>query len=72
HNVVSPERPLTITIEVINETLIVRNNLQPRLSTHASTGMGLKNIRRQYEDLAGRTIQIEPTKTEYIVKLPLL
>lgn len=72
HNVVSPERPLTIRIEVIDETLIVSNNLQPRLSTHASTGMGLKNIRRQYEDLAGRTIQIEPTKTEYIVKLPLL
>ena len=73
HNVVSTERPLTIRIYTEDEaTLVVSNNLQPRISTHASTGIGLKNIRRQYEDLAGRTIRIEPTKTDYIVKLPLI
>ncbi len=72
HNIVSPERPLTVRIRIEEEMLIVSNNLQPRLSTHASTGMGLKNIRRQYEDLAGRSIHILQTDTEYIVQLPLL
>lgn len=72
HNVVSVERPLTIEIVVEEEQLVVRNNLQPRISTRTSTGMGLKNIRRQYEDLAGKSIIIEPTETHYIVKLPLL
>ncbi|MBQ8916095.1 MAG: histidine kinase, partial [Alistipes sp.] len=72
HNVVSPERPLTVVIRVEGEQLLVSNNLQPRLSTHASTGMGLKNIRRQYEDLSERTIHIDQTETHYTVQLPLL
>lgn len=72
HNVISTERPLTVTIRAEGDTLTVTNNLQPRLSTHTSTGMGLKHIRRQYEDLAGRSIRIEPTETEYTVQLPLL
>ncbi len=72
HNVVSVERPLTIEIFIEEEQLVVRNNLQPRISTHTSTGMGLKNIRRQYEDLAGKSITITPTETHYTVKLPLL
>ena len=72
HNIVSPDRPLTVRVRVENDLIIVSNNLQPRLSTHASTGMGLKNIRRQYEDLANRSIRIVQTDTDYIVELPLL
>ena len=72
HNIVSPERPLTVQVRVEDDLLIVSNNLQPRISTHASTGVGLKNIRRQYEDLANRSIRIVQTDTNFIVELPLL
>lgn len=72
HNAVSPERPLTITIEAIGDTLRVTNPLQPRLSKQPSTGKGLKNIRQQYLDLADQAIRVEQTDTEFLVELPLL
>lgn len=72
HNVVSPDRPLAVVVRTEGELLVVSNNLQPRLSAQASTGMGLKNIRQQYHDISGRTIEVTQTKTEFIVKLPLL
>ena len=72
HNVVSPDRPLHVTIRAEEEWLIVENNLQLRLSRHASTGKGLKNIRQQYLDLSDRTIRIEQTETHFTVHIPLL
>lgn len=72
HNVVSPERPLEVEIRAREETLTVTNNLQPRLSAQASTGMGLRNIRQQYLDISGRPIEVIRTKNQFIVKLPLL
>ena len=72
HNAVSEESPLTITITVTDDTLRVTNPLQPRLSKQPSTGKGLKNIRQQYLDLAGKAIRVEQTEHEFIVELPLL
>ena len=54
------------------DMLSVSNNLQPRISGRESTGLGLKNIRQQYEDVSGLDIVVEHTKTEFCVKLPLL
>lgn len=72
HNVVNNERPLTISISVHNDMLSVSNNLQPRISTQASTGKGLNNIRQQYLDISGQNITIEQTDTHFIVNIPLL
>ena len=72
HNVVNIERPLTITISAQNDMLIVSNNLQPRISTQASTGKGLNNIRQQYLDISGRGITIEQNDTHFTVNIPLL
>lgn len=72
HNVVSPERPLEVVVRAGEDALTVSNNLQPRLSAQASTGMGLRNIRQQYLDISGRPIEVMQTKTHFTVKLPLL
>jgi len=72
HNIVSRQQPLSITITDSGGTIVVRNNLQPRISGNASTGLGLKNIEQQYTDISGLGIDIKQTKTEFIVKLPLL
>lgn len=72
HNIVSTEQPLHICIAAAGDQLTVTNNLQPRISSPASTGLGLKNIRQQYHDISGRQISVEQSKTEFCVKLPLL
>ena len=72
HNVVNNEHPLTITIRAEGDYLRVSNNLQPRISTQASTGKGLNNIRHQYLDISGREITIEQNQTHFIVNIPLL
>ncbi len=71
HNVVNQAHPLRIHITVEDEWLVVRNNLQPRLSA-SSTGIGLTNLNQQYQALAGKTIEIHKTEDEYVVRLPLL
>lgn len=72
HNVVNQEHPLTVSIVAHGESLSVSNNLQPRLSTQASTGKGLKNIRQQYLDISTRDIAIDENETTFTVTIPLL
>ena len=72
HNIVNAEHPLKVTIGIDGQNLYVCNNLQPRISTQASTGKGLKNIRQQYLDIANREITITQTQTTYTVNIPLL
>ncbi|MDE6070592.1 MAG: histidine kinase [Alistipes sp.] len=72
HNVVSPEQPLRVHIRAEGDRLTVTNNLQPRLNAPASTGVGLRNIRRQYLDLSDSPVVVEQTDTEFRVQLPLL
>ncbi|MDE5624597.1 MAG: histidine kinase [Alistipes sp.] len=72
HNVVSPEQPLRVRIAAAGERLTVSNNLQLRMNVPASTGVGLRNIRQQYLDVAGEPILVEQTDTLFRVQLPLL
>ena len=72
HNVVSPEQPLRVRIEAAGDRLTVANNLQLRMNAPASTGVGLRNIRRQYLDMTGEPVAVERTDTEFRVQLPLL
>ena len=72
HNVVSPDMPLTISIVVEDEWIVVRNNLQERTHGQPSTYLGLENIRRQYQDITGSSIVVEKSEREFIVKLPIV
>ena len=51
---------------------LVIGESQLRLNAPASTGVGLRNIRRQYLDLSERPVVVEQTDTEFRVQLPLL
>lgn len=73
HNVASMENPLKITIEQIEDTLIVRNNLQEKLTKEVEErGIGLENIVKRYALLSDQTPKITKSKNEFIVELPLL
>ncbi|HNR18275.1 MAG TPA: histidine kinase [Chitinophagaceae bacterium] len=73
HNVVSRSKPLHIDIYTNgNQTLVIKNNLQPRMMVEASTRIGLQNIRKRYELISGRDVIVKKTDQEFEVVLPLL
>lgn len=72
HNIISKQKPLMVTISGSDDSIVVRNNLQKKLTPEPSTGTGLKNIVNRYSLLTGEPVQIEETATHYTVKIPLL
>lgn len=73
HNVVSMDSPLSIYIyNEGEETLVVKNNLQPKLSSEDSLGIGLDNIKKRYQLLSDKEIEIIKTDTDFTVKIPLI
>jgi len=72
HNVVSREKPLRIQMYVENDFLIVKNNLQAKLAKEASTGIGLENIRKRYQILSNKQMEVIHSSTHYTIALPLL
>lgn len=73
HNVVSRARPLHIELHANgNNTLIVRNNLQPKQNRENSTLIGLKNISKRYELVSGKSVIVHQEEKSFEVVLPLL
>lgn len=73
HNIVSVAKPLSIDIFVQNgETLQVRNNYQPKTTAVASTHTGLSNVRRRFEYLSKREVQVIHTLSHFEVVMPLV
>jgi LytS/YehU family sensor histidine kinase len=73
HNVVSRNRPLHIEIRTNgDQSLLVKNNLQPRSMIEPSTRIGLENIRKRYQLISGRDVEIRKTADSFEVDLPLL
>jgi len=72
HNIVSTQKPLKIDIVVENNHLIVRNNLQKKITTVESTQLGLQNIIKRYHHLSHQKVELEETKTHFAVIIPLL
>lgn len=72
HNVISTNKPLSISITTDeNGYLVVENNLQKKTGV-VSTELGLKNISNRYAFLTGKPVEIIETESEFIVKVPLL
>jgi len=73
HNTVSEESPLYVEIATTTiNTLIVKNNLQPKIGDVESTGLGLKSIDDRYHLLLKKNIKILRTLDTFYVELPLL
>jgi LytS/YehU family sensor histidine kinase len=73
HNIVSNAEPLHIEIYIENDqSIVVKNNLQLKTMVTHSTKTGLENIKRRYQLLSNRTIDIISTTKNFMVALPLL
>ncbi|WP_347158811.1 sensor histidine kinase [Pontibacter chitinilyticus] len=72
HNGSTSQKPLIISIRVVDQKLVVTNNLQPRLDEVSSTKVGLQNISNRYKYLTDQQVEVEQTDSEFIVRLPLL
>jgi streptogramin lyase len=72
HNVISTEKPLCITLQSSDTSILIRNNLQRKKQVESSTGIGLENIRNRYTLLGFEGLTIEEKDTEYVIQLPLI
>ena len=72
HNVISDRHPLTITMEKTNHgTLRVSNPICPKEET-SSAGVGLSNLDKRYELLAGEHISVHHDEKLFSVEVPLI
>lgn len=70
HNMATDKQPLNIQIEIMEEGIWVKNNLQLHNSSEKG-GMGLANLKKQYE-LLGKQILVTQSTIQFIVWLPYL
>lgn len=72
HNIISPSKPLTITIFERNNFLVVGNNYQPKNILAEGPGFGIRNLRQRYKLLTGKEIYINNDSVKFEVAIPLL
>ncbi len=71
HNIISKEKPLTITVKAEKDWLVVENNLQKKSESY-STGQGLRNISERYGFFTTQQVKIHETNSTFRVSIPLL
>lgn len=72
HNELTRLLPLVITVDNMNERIIVSNNLQPKPANESTTGSGLLNLSERYKLLSDEEIQIENDGKTFKVSLKIL
>lgn len=72
HNSVGPQNKLLIDIFCEGDTVVVSNNIHLKNTPPDSNGVGLKNLREQYNVLAGKQIEVINDEAKFTVKIPLL
>ena len=73
HNIISKSNPLSIEVYTDKgDTITVKNKLQLKTSIENSTKTGLDNIRKRYQFLSNKSIDVRTTRESFIVAIPLL
>jgi hypothetical protein len=72
HNRFSKESPLVVRVTEDIDYIRVINNLDRRELIDGSSGIGLENIRKRYELISEKRIELEETALTFCVKLPKL
>lgn len=68
HNVLTPDRPLSIEVVYRAGIITVSNNLQ-RKETSEGSGSGLNNLRERYKALSGDPVRIEEAAGRFFVSI---
>jgi len=74
HNIVSKSHPLEININLneSDQVVTVSNNIQKKLESVSSTGMGLENIKQRFSFFTKTPVLITETDHVFMVSLPLI
>ena len=73
HNAVSKETPLLVELFTDDgKWLLLRNNINPKLSKEIGSGMGLQNIINRYNLLSKEEVQLNNDGVHFTVSLPIL
>jgi|SRR6218665_276445 len=70
HNAASAHLPITITVRLSNEELIMENEI--RIREASSEKIGLKNLEHRYQILTGKKISYGPVENVFRVQIPLI
>jgi hypothetical protein len=71
HNVVSADHPLTLTVHLDADVLVVSNNVRRKSSKVASTGVGLQNLADRVRLAVGETLTWREDGGRFEVRLPV-
>lgn len=71
HNVLNELNPLYIEIYSEGEYLVIKNNIQPKISV-TSTGLGLKNLAKRYALICNLEPTFKIQNSHYIATIPLI
>jgi sensor histidine kinase YesM len=72
HNETSQESPLSVEVKRLGNTVVVKNNLNPKQQIEDSTKKGLENLKERYSYLSDEKLEILESKEEFEVHLPIL
>lgn len=72
HNIANMGQPLHIEVSVEDGRLVVRNNLQPKVSKGYSAGLGQRNLAKRYQMVSKKVPQFTMEAEHYTALLPLI
>lgn len=72
HNEVSEKFPLSISIRQNCGYIEVENAIKPKQVGNDSKKTGLKNIAQQFTFFTDKEIEIKPTETHFLVRVPII
>ena len=72
HNMISHSQPLQIKIYYEDRWLIIKNNIQSKVSKGTSTRLGHKNLIKRYALISKKLPQFKIVNNSYIAKIPLI
>ena len=72
HNELSIEKPMSISMVIENDFLVVSNTLHPKLTVETSKPSGLENINSRYAYFTDEKVTVIKTVNVFTIKLPLL
>jgi LytS/YehU family sensor histidine kinase len=73
HNAVSKEAPLEIMVYLEGkDKLVIKNNINPKITREPGTGTGLQNIVKRYNLLSSENVSILNDGINFTITLPIL